>query len=33
MRDGPILDLLCHGQESLLDIRGILGGCLQEGNV
>ena len=28
----PVLDLLCHCQESLLDIRGILCGCLKEGD-
>lgn len=28
----PLLDLLCHGQESLLNVGGVLGGGLQEGD-
>lgn len=28
----PVLDLLRHGQESLLDIGGVLGRSLQERN-
>jgi hypothetical protein len=32
VRHVPVLDLLCHGQESLLDVGCILGGCLKEGN-
>lgn len=28
----PIFNLLGHGQEGLLYIRGVLGGGLQEGN-
>lgn len=27
-----LFDLSCHGQESLLDIRGILCGCFEEWN-
>ncbi len=29
----PILDMLSHGQEGLLDICCVLGGCLKEGNI
>jgi hypothetical protein len=28
--DAPVLDLLCHGQERLLDVCSILGGRLEE---
>jgi hypothetical protein len=27
-----LLDLSGHGQEGLFDVRGILGGCFQEGD-
>jgi len=31
-KDKPVLDLLSHGQEGLLNVGRILGGCLQEGD-
>jgi hypothetical protein len=30
--DSPVLDLLGHGKESLLDVGGVLGRGLEEGD-